>query len=278
MSETTLHGSELHTAGLRLREAREQQGLTLDDAARVTRVSKAYLAAIEEGQYEKMPSEAYARGFLRNYARYLGFGEKEIEGFCAVAAPVPAETPEEGAAPAETGGQAVFRKKILWKWLIPSLVAVAAAAMILFAGTRPSVERTASMDKASTLQPSSSSLPLQGALTSHAAGTSPPAPEKKRKKPFKTEIPRERGAVLKLKALEDGALDVEVDDMGSHHYELKSGDLFEWKGERFFTLDLENAGGVEVELNGKVLEPLGERGESAHVILRADTASAESAP
>ncbi len=278
MSETTLHGSEMQTAGLRLREAREQQGLTLEDAARVTRVSKAYLAAIEEGHYEKMPSEAYARGFLRNYARYLGFGETEIEGFCAIAAPPQAAAQEEGTPPAEAGGQAVLRKKVPWKWIIPSAVAVAAAALILFAGNRPSVERIASVDKASTLQPSSASPPLQGALSTHPAGQLPPAPEKKSEKPFKSEKLRERGAVLKLKALEDGALDVEVDDMGSHHYELKSGDLFEWKGERVFTLDLENAGGVEVELNGKVLEPLGERGESAHVILRADTASTESAP
>ncbi|MEA5113585.1 MAG: helix-turn-helix domain-containing protein [Geobacteraceae bacterium] len=278
MSESMLHGSGMQTAGLRLREAREQQGLTLDDAARVTRVSKAYLAAIEEGQHEKMPSEAYARGFLRNYARYLGFDEKEIEDLCAIAAPAQVSGQEEEPPPAETVKQPVFRGNVPWKWLIPSFVAVAAAALIFFAGNRSSVERTASVDKASSLKASSSSLPLQEALSSHTVSQLPPAPEKKSEKPFKSERSRERGAVLKLKALEDGALDVEIDDMGSHHYELKSGDLFEWKGERVFTLDLENAGGVEVELNGKVLEPLGERGEAAHVILRADTASAESAP
>lgn len=278
MTETTMHGSGEQTAGHRLREAREQQGLTLDDAAGVTRVSKAYLAAIEEDRFDRMPSEAYARGFLRVYARYLGFGDNETEELCAGAAPVQVREPEEEPPLPETVQRQPLSRIVPWKWLVPALVAAVAVALLLYAGSRPGRERAATPGTVPGLQPAFSSAPVQGAISSHVPSLLPPDLEKKSEKPFRSERSRERGAILKLKALEDGALDMEIDDMGSHHYELKAGDLFEWKGEKVFILDLENAGGVEVELNGKVLEPLGQQGEAAHVVLRADTAPTESAP
>jgi hypothetical protein len=61
-----------------------------------------------------------------------------------------------------------------------------------------------------------------------------------------------------------------IDGTISQQYDLKSGDLIEWKGEQVFTLDLGNAGGVEAEFNGKSLPPFGEVGRPAHVVLKAE--------
>jgi len=58
--------------------------------------------------------------------------------------------------------------------------------------------------------------------------------------------------------------------MITQHYDLKAGDLIEWKGEKGFAIDLENAGGVEAELNGKMLAPFGKKGVPAHVELGAE--------
>jgi cytoskeletal protein RodZ len=54
-----------------LREAREAKGLTLLDAQEATRINSSYLEALEAGQYDALPTPVHARGYLRNYARYL---------------------------------------------------------------------------------------------------------------------------------------------------------------------------------------------------------------
>jgi len=63
--------------GQRLAEARFKKGLNLEDVSQATKIKTEFLAAIEEGEYEKLPSPAYAQGFVRNYAKLVGLPEKE---------------------------------------------------------------------------------------------------------------------------------------------------------------------------------------------------------
>ena len=58
--------------GLLLRETREAKGLTLNDVEQATRIQSRYLEALEDEEYDRLPGEVYVRGFLRNYARFLG--------------------------------------------------------------------------------------------------------------------------------------------------------------------------------------------------------------
>jgi len=60
------------TLGQRLKAAREEQRLTLEQAFEATRIRPAYLRALEEDDLTIMPSPVQARGYLRNYAEYLG--------------------------------------------------------------------------------------------------------------------------------------------------------------------------------------------------------------
>jgi len=64
--------------GQKLYNARIHKSLTLEEIARVTKIRPNFLAAIERGEYDKLPSDAYATGFVRNYASYLGLPQKEI--------------------------------------------------------------------------------------------------------------------------------------------------------------------------------------------------------
>ncbi len=64
--------------GYRLVRAREARGLTLEDAERDTRISRRYLEALEDEQFEVIPAPVYARGFLRSYAQYLGMDPQEL--------------------------------------------------------------------------------------------------------------------------------------------------------------------------------------------------------
>ncbi len=57
----------------RLKEERLRRKLTLEEAAVATRIKPQFLEAIERGAYHELPSPAYAKGFVRNYAEFLGF-------------------------------------------------------------------------------------------------------------------------------------------------------------------------------------------------------------
>jgi len=64
--------------GSRLREAREERGLTFADIERETRIRARWLAAFEGEHFDLLPERAYALGFLRTYARHLGLDEQRF--------------------------------------------------------------------------------------------------------------------------------------------------------------------------------------------------------
>ena len=62
-----------------LRYEREQKGLTVEMAAGQSRIKHSVLTAIESGKTSDIPS-VYLRGYIRNYARFLGVDSADIEG------------------------------------------------------------------------------------------------------------------------------------------------------------------------------------------------------
>ncbi len=67
MNETTLT-----SVGQTLRDAREAQGMTLDEAAARLRLMHRQVEAMEADDFESLGQPVFARGFVRNYARLLG--------------------------------------------------------------------------------------------------------------------------------------------------------------------------------------------------------------
>jgi cytoskeletal protein RodZ len=61
-----------------LRERREHKGVTMQQAAEDTRIREKFLQAIESGDYQSLPGTVYTKGFLRNYAQYLGLDAEEM--------------------------------------------------------------------------------------------------------------------------------------------------------------------------------------------------------
>ena len=55
-----------------LHAAREKKGVDLYRAERDTKIRARHLAALEDGDYSELPGSVYTKGFLRNYALYLG--------------------------------------------------------------------------------------------------------------------------------------------------------------------------------------------------------------
>lgn len=68
----------MESIGQSLREARERLGLTVEEAERATRIRAHHLMALEAGDLEALPSPVHARGFLKNYAEFLGLDANAI--------------------------------------------------------------------------------------------------------------------------------------------------------------------------------------------------------
>ena len=63
--------------GERLQVAREAKELTVEQVAEATKIPLNYLYALEEETFEVFTSDLHARGFLRNYAAFLGLDPEE---------------------------------------------------------------------------------------------------------------------------------------------------------------------------------------------------------
>lgn len=68
--------------GEQLRLAREGRGIPLREISDQTRISMHYLEAIESNDYKRLPGGIFNRSFVKAYARYVGYDEKEaIDGY-----------------------------------------------------------------------------------------------------------------------------------------------------------------------------------------------------
>ncbi|MEX1019689.1 MAG: helix-turn-helix transcriptional regulator [Litorilinea sp.] len=63
--------------GALLRERREAMGVSLAEVEVATRIRQKYLSALEADEWHLLPGEVVGRGFLRNYADYLGLEPDE---------------------------------------------------------------------------------------------------------------------------------------------------------------------------------------------------------
>ena len=61
--------------GESLRNERELRGITLEDISARTKVNVRFLEAIEHDDLSALPAKAFAKGFLRSYARVVGLDE-----------------------------------------------------------------------------------------------------------------------------------------------------------------------------------------------------------
>ena len=79
--------------GEQLRLAREARGISLREISEQTRISTRYLEAIEADDYKRLPGGIFNKSFIKAYAKYIGYDEKEaLEGYMRTAR-------DQGASP-----------------------------------------------------------------------------------------------------------------------------------------------------------------------------------
>ncbi|HKV09787.1 MAG TPA: helix-turn-helix domain-containing protein [Thermoanaerobaculia bacterium] len=79
-----------------LRRQREMREINLRDIAERTKISLRYLEAMEADRFDLLPAPIFAKGFLREYARYVGLSPDEVVNhYLAVQQPQDSEDPKE---------------------------------------------------------------------------------------------------------------------------------------------------------------------------------------
>lgn len=67
-----------------LKRERELRDISLEEISGATNISRAFLEALEQNNFDVLPGGAYSRGFIRSYARHLGIDvDKTLDAFRA---------------------------------------------------------------------------------------------------------------------------------------------------------------------------------------------------
>ena len=276
----------MSSLGPYLRGLREAKGMSLDDIARSTRVGRRHLEALESDTFTELPAPVFVKGFIRAYCEFLDSSSDEALGLYRETTGEPAAPhgpPRPLLAPRTRRAGPLAISIILFVALGASLFALrlglqssrkdnvsapakeearkaatptpAASASKPAADipTAPSTAQTpaAPSPPAAPLAPSSSSA----ALTTSASASTPTPPS--------SSAPGEAkpgNHHLIVRAIEPTWLRVQVDDGQVAEELLQAGAVREWTATRRFTLTVGNAGGVELDLDGKRMPSLGAKG------------------
>jgi cytoskeleton protein RodZ len=65
------------TFGMRLKQEREQRGITLNQISQTTKIGTRFLQALEQDHFEQLPGGIFNKGFVRAYARFVGIDEEQ---------------------------------------------------------------------------------------------------------------------------------------------------------------------------------------------------------
>jgi cytoskeletal protein RodZ len=240
----------MSTLGIRLRELREAKGVSLDDIARSTRVGRPHLEALEREDWAELPAPVFVKGFIRAYCDFLDAPAAEALGLYREASGEPVK-PERvqyvmRRAPSHRAGPLVVGLVLF--------LALGASLFALRVGLKGSPRQAPPSSAAS------------GSARGDAAPASTPAPMAAapavpvQPRPVPAAEPKPPGQRLLVRAVEPTWIRVQVDEGQVAEELLQAGAVREWTAARRFVLTVGNAGGLELDLNGKRMPALGARG------------------
>lgn len=70
--------STMRTVGEILKRAREEKSISLDEVVAATKIKKAFLESLEADDFQKISSVVSVRGFIKNYAEFLGLSSRSV--------------------------------------------------------------------------------------------------------------------------------------------------------------------------------------------------------
>jgi len=168
------------TAGSTLRSAREAAGLSIDDVALQLKLAPRQVRALEDDDFQHLPGRTFARGFARNYARFIQLDPDRVLALMPAGESAPAlERPSFAAArrpmgeiPVERAAHRSSAPRVLF--LLLALVAVGAAAYYEYVHKASEARREAA--GVSGAESATTTIPVPQSLTAAGSTTTLPNP------------------------------------------------------------------------------------------------------
>jgi len=245
-----------------LRRQRELREISLRDIAERTKISLRYLEAMEADRFDLLPAPLFAKGFLREYARYVGLSPDDVVNhYLSVHHPEELADPKDDTKvrsrpkPVDPGQPPVRRN---WSWglllaLAGLILLVLVALAAYFAERRH--EEPANVGQAPPMSAPpqlAAPKPDQMALPATVAARSAPPPPNA---PIQVSLDFSKDCWVAA-----------VIDGGKRRFsELRvQGESLPLEAEKSIVLTLGNVGAVDVQVNGYPLELNGKEGEAVH--------------
>lgn len=68
----------LSELGQFLKQARVEKNISIEEIQEITKIRKRYLEAIENGEYDVLPGQFYARAFIKSYSEAIGLNAEDV--------------------------------------------------------------------------------------------------------------------------------------------------------------------------------------------------------
>lgn len=257
--------SELATFGDELRREREIRGISLKEIADATKISKRFLEAIERNDHKTLPAPVFTRGFVREYARYLGLnaeemvnrynyaaaGDERVEKSLHLERLTNPQPPPKPPKPVTIRGIPRPYARIDRNLIVTFVLLVAVAGVAVWA-VRYRKEGASHVDGAE----------VNASAVSHTAAAVTPAVQATTTQPKPAEASAAATLRLRVEAIANTWIVLEADDKPVYSDEMLKGatKTFEAK-EQFRFKTIGNAAGLALTLNDVRIPSLGPEGK-----------------
>ncbi|MBW3661866.1 MAG: DUF4115 domain-containing protein [Actinobacteria bacterium] len=225
--------------GEALRSAREEQGRSVEEAARATRVRSDYIHALEEEEFAIFGGDVYAKGFIQSYARFLGVDEQPLlDAYRRYVQHDDYDPRRLATRPVAQPTRAPLPGWVLWAGIGVAVLIIAIAAANVFGGRTP--------------EPAA--IPTAPASEVSPPPTVSPSPSPS---PSPTFDDIDLVVLVEEPCWIEASVDGTVVEAGRVY---EPGETLSLEADEAVEITFGNAGGVRVELNGRDLGPPGSRG------------------
>jgi cytoskeletal protein RodZ len=242
--------------GAYLKRERELRGISIREVAQTTKISSRAIDALEQERFEELGGEIFVRGFLRNYAKYLGLDPEDAilryDEYRLLTSPPPESPPR-----IELPGLTPNPKSLFFAG--SAAAAIVFITLIIFALSGPKKE---------------AKVPEQVKLAAL-----PPVVKEEAPAPVSEETaapvsaPAVKAVVLRIEAHQPSYMKLWIDGGEPIERDMAVGSIMKFEAEQQIEVLAGNAGGITLFLNGNELPSLGPEGRVRRRVVTAEGVS-----